>query len=329
MENQPKKGQQSADKRPPEPQMRDIRQIYALRLLLWTILLFVFLRGLAAIAFPADIERLYNELSQTITAVDNRTIPMQEAIAFAESFAMEFFTYKAGGGEDYKKRMGSYCNSRLISDMCDGISLRGSARAVYASAIEVVPYSDTQQDITVLVVTDYTTEQPTMVDGREELQQVMVAATAYLTVPVYLSPSGYLVEDMPMITAPPPIATDYELREFTGIACDDQTKQQVSIMLGDFFQTLYSEGQQRIDYYLTDDANKQHLREIQGTMRFSRVEAVSVYNGAIPGDYLAIVLLRLEDISGTPVKQRMNVSLSSSGSRLYVRDINLRSHNIK
>lgn len=316
-------------KHPPVPKPRDMKKIAAARLLLWLILGFVLLRGLVAILFPADVEQLAGELSGSIARVESAIIPEREAAAFAESFAREYFTYTARGNEDYQKRLEQYCGSRLAGDICEGIMLKGGATATYLSVVEVMPYSDTQQDITVLAVTEYITEEPLMVDGKETLQEVIVSASTYLTVPVYLSSSGYLVEDIPLVTSPPAAATDYQVKTFSATAADDRIKSQASTMLEDFFKTLYSEGQQRIAYYLTEDANTQRLREIKGSMQFSKLDAVELYRGSTQSSYLAVVTLRLEDRSGSPVKQRFNVTLVENGSRLYVKDINLRSHNLK
>lgn len=318
-----------AGKRPAVPKIRNMRSIAAARVVVWVILGFVLLRGLWGILFPADVERLAGELAGSIAKVQGSLIPDREAAAFAEGFAREYFTYTARRGEDYQKRLGSYCGSRLAGDICEGVILKGAAKAVYVSAVDITPYSDAQQDITVLAVTEHLVEEPVMLDGKKTLREATVIASTYLTVPVYLSPTGYLVEDMPLVTAPPPSATDYQPQEFAGTPADERVKGMAGAMLEDFFKTLYCEGQQRIDYYLTEDASRLRLREIRGSMKFVRVEALSVYKGTAADHYFGLVMLRLEDTGGTVVKQRLNITLVESGSRLYVKEIGLRSHNLK
>lgn len=275
-----------------------------------------------------DEIRAVEQTMQTSVAIHT------EAEAFAQDFIKNYLTYQMRGVDDYRKRLEQYCSSKLAGDITENLLLKDEATAEYVQALSISEYGQNQYDITVMAEVAYTnTPEPTRDPGTGTLttpETVTTRKTLYFIVPLYSDGTGgYVIEDIPRLTAPPK-ATSYNLQEYSGVYADDADKAAAQQMLNDFFRTLYTEPQNKIDYYLAEGAEASKFQELMlgGSMDFVRIESLSLYKTADANEFMGIVSIKMSDTNGTEIRQRFNILLQKR-DKFYAKDINLRTYNLK
>lgn len=333
---QPKKEKQ--EKTPNPPQIRDMRRLKALRVVLYIGLLGLLGFGILSIIRGDGIPELKAELESTEISMRESISIHTEAQAFAQNFVREYLTYEGRQTEGYKKRLEQYCPVQLASDIAENIMLRDAADAVYTLAIDTAEYGKNQYDITVradVLYTKYqtaqsmvTTSEAAASTSKEIPLDVIKSSTIYLIVPVWSDgEGGFAVEDMPMVTAPPNVV-DYSRQAFSGTSAADGDKAAAQQMLNDFFGALYTEPQNKIDYYLAEDANKARFTQLNSDLKFVKIENLLLYQATVPSEYTGIVTIKIVDTNGTDMRQRFNIQLVKK-EKFYAKDINLRTYNLK
>lgn len=118
--------------------------------------------------------------------------------------------------------------------------------------------------------------------------------------------------------------------KYAGTVADETDKMAAQQMLNDFFKTLYSEPQNKINYYLSNNANEQKFiaLNLNNSMTFQKIDSLILYKTSSPSEYTAIVSIKIADLNGTEMRQRFNMHLVKT-DKFYAKDINLRTYNLK
>lgn len=335
--DKPKKPKPEKPPKPPKPPKRwdtDIRIMKVLRVCLLLFLAALVAIGIWNIAQGDQTPQLRAEIQKTAAAMQTSVVIHTEAEAFVQAFMKNYLTYQTRGIDDYRKRLEQYCPPKLAGDITENLLLKEEAGAVYVQALNTSEYGPGQYDITVMAEVAYTKKpEPTKDPITGTLttpQAVTTQKTLYFIVPLYSDGnSGYVIEDIPRVTAPPK-AISYSPQGYTGVYADDTDKASAQQMLNDFFKTLYSEPQNKIDYYLAESADKSKFKELllDGSMDFVRIESLSLYKTAAADEFMGIVSIKISDTNGTEIRQRFNILLQKR-DKFYAKDINLRTYNLK
>ena len=322
--------------RPPKPPKRwntNLRTMAVLRgILIGGVILLVGL-GVWNVIKGDRTPQLRAEMKETEQALQTKVVLQSEAKAFAQDFINHYVTYEGQQRDDYRRRLERYCGARLAADITENLSLRESAAADYVQALHLTEYSKNQYDITVMAEVAYTkrAEATRAVDSGNTASPAVTTTkkTLYFIVPLYSDGNGkYIIEDIPRLTAPPEIA-NYNRQEHSGEHAADIDKNSAQHMLNDFLKTWYAEAQNKIDYYLAEDADKTKFQELllHGSMDFVMIESLALYKTALSNEYLAIVTIKTNDMNGTEIRQRFNILLQKR-DKFYAKDINLRTYNL-
>lgn len=303
--------------------MRKATSQKILRVILWVILTFIFMRGVLSIIQTSSQPQAAEQIQsyrEEMTAAQTRT---EELLPFAEGFAREYMTYKRGEEQDYIARLSEYATSNLFS----GTRLTGgSAEVLYASAYRHEEYSATQEDVWVRLKVHYTMQEQN--PETKEVIQTERDDEMILKVPVACTESGFIVEDYPAFVSDDRKASDYKAEMFSGTSADRATADEVEAALENFFKAYYSDQQSVIKYYLTSDADTGDFAGLQGSVSFRRITDCRVYNQATPEDLLAIVSLEVTDENGMIFTQRFHLKVLYQEGQYYVRSMDTRSKNI-
>lgn len=303
--------------------LRKAAGIKAARMVLWIILAFIFIRGVAAIARSGSTESAVTQLQSRYEAEAAEQARVEGLLPFAEGFAREYLTYSPSGDDDYKSRLSQYA----VSAVYDGIRLRsGSAEALYARAYRSEAYSESQYDVWVRLNVRYTTEEENPDTG--DVTQAVATKQTVLKVPVAIVGDRYVIEDTPAFVTDTEKADTYERSGYSGTGADRETEAAVEETLTDFFSAYYSDRQSVIKYYLTADADPDTFLGLQDRVQFSQMTDCRVYVLEEPGAYLAVVTLEVTDDSGLTVPQHFNLRLDYKDGQYYIQSMDVRSKNL-
>lgn len=326
-------------KEPKPPKIRNLRVMTVMRNLFFVLGICIFAMGIFVIVrmFTRGdgTQILKAEMSTEMTSIRKYADIHTEARAFAQNFIKDYFTYESQQADDYKKRLEKYCSPKLASDIAENLVIRETADATYVQAVEISEYGKYQYDITVMAEVCYT-KRPVPSNDMLDIgasgipENEMVKNTFYLIVPVWSDEQGgYVIEDMPMLTSPVK-AIEAQRHDPSGNLAEDQDKVAAQQMLSDFFRTLYTEPKNKIDYYLSDDADKQKFAalELGGSMTFDRIDSLALYKLSSANEFIGVVSIRIADVNGTEIRQRFNIRLIKK-DKFYAKDINPRTYNLK
>lgn len=309
--------------------LRNLERLKYARIFLYVFLGFCFIKGVFGILFADDVTVVRDQLNTQMSSLERETAQVLEVNAFAEQFAKTYFTYEHRGNSAYTNSLKKYCSPTLVSELNDGSILQNSATAIFAIAIETEKYADKQYDVLVAVDVLYTKYDTTISSGSEDTipLDTTTQITNYIKIPVLVTENGLVIEDMPLITAPPAIGS-FKRLEYMGKYANEQDNAAAKLFLDDFFNTLYSESQNKINYFLSSKADNSKFIETKSSLTYEQIEAVTLFTEEGSNDFIAIVSLRMKDPNGNRVKQRMNVTLEKL-DKFYIKDINLRGYNLK
>lgn len=341
----PKAKPEKPQKEPKPPKIRDLRKLKTLRIVLYVVLIGVFSMGVLSIVRGDGTAEIKADMKSLAASMQGNISLHTEAQAFAQNFVKDYLTYENRQAEGYRKRLEQYCSPRLASEIAENIVLKDAADVVYVQAVDTAEYGANQYDITVMAEVLYTKYQDaqsyvpsaavattegattTPATTPEVPLDVMKKSTIYLIVPVWSDgQGGYTVEDMPMLTAPPK-AAEYKRQEYSGTPADETDKVAAQQMLNDFFGALYTETQNKIDYYLAEGADKERFAGLNNSMTYEKIENLYLYKSSSANEYTGIVSIKIADVNGTELKQRFNVQLVKK-DKFYAKDINLRTYNL-
>ena len=302
--------------------IRKAQGMRIVRVILWIMLTFIFVRGVVAI-LQDDSESQVVDLQQYQEELAADQTRIEQLLPFAEDFAREYLTYRNGEEQDYMQRLSTYAAPSLFS----GIRLtEGSAEALNATAYRHEAYSETQEDVWVRLQVRYTTKERNL--ETDEIVEVQKLRETTLKIPVAYTADGYIVEDLPAFVSDSRKATDFKAESYAGTSADRDTQEAVEAALGNFFKAYYTEDQSVIKYYLTPDAELSDFLGLDGRVEFGRIAECKVYRSDDSDALLAIVGLEVRDVNGMTVPQRFHLELQQQDGQFRVRSIHTRSKNI-
>lgn len=286
------------------------------RFVAWVILLFFAARGIVAMAKPDPVSAMQAQTTQFIEQQKQEQNISLELYAFAGNFTKEYLTYEPNGQQDYLARLKPYTTSNFS---IDGISNFSSyATALYTQAYSIEQYNTGQYDVYVMATIEYTKDEVTTTED------------CYMKVPVGVTGGGkYIVEDYPLFIAAPS-GENVTQTPFTGREVDNAVNSEVKTLLDNFFAALYQDNQTSIDYFLSGDADKTQFKGLAGRFTYEGIREIHTYQDPQNSNkFLSIVTIIVEDINGTEMYQRFNVSIQKEGSRYYVLDMDTKAYDLK
>lgn len=283
-----------------------------MRIILWTMLGFVFLRGAINILQPTDQKKVESTIDNFRREFARFKGDNEEMMAFAQNFAREYLTYQEKGEKDYKNRIRPYVADRLYH-MQDMISFQGNAEVVYASAYRKEQYSDRQYDVYVLAEVDYGSYRD----------------KTTLRVPVYTEGGAYIVESIPMVVSDSLLLANYAQTEYKGTQIPDSELVSLQVSLNNFFKAYYEEKADVIEYYLSKKADRTRMMGLYGRYAFQELVSLKAYREEGTEKITGIVTLKLKDRNNENVcLQELNVTVVNSDGRYYIEDMNTKTGNL-
>lgn len=271
------------------------------RIVLWVMIFFIFLRGVIAILNSNDTAKQRQELETYMQQKTMQETAKSTAIGFAENFIRDYLTDTGERDSDYSYRM-----SRYISD---GVNIEAPGMkcdVTNVNACEVSFLGDTSAEVTVIATVNY---------GKAE-------KFFTIKVPVYVKDGRCAVDALPQIVPPADKAeVNSYSKTYAGTEISDTAKKEIIPILESFFKTYYSGNENELSYYITEEFPYKH--GLEGIVEFKKMDNLRVYFDAESGEYTAMAAISIAD-SEMVLKQNIYLTMLRSDGRYYISNISTR-----
>jgi len=281
------------------------------RIILWTVILFLLLRGIASILAPGSEQRLEQIVTDYQADAKLRETVQVEAAAFAEDFAYEYYTFSGKFNSDYEQRVKRYLakNLEIKSPSAD----QYQTIVNLASATEITYESSTNFDVDVHLQVTYVP----MAVGAEKKQKDI-----YIRVPINADKKGnYAVSSMPAYVPQIKAAAIEPVDTYKGGQVETGEIQKIKETLNSFFTAYYSGTSNEISYYLTADSEIKDVAA--GMVTFEKLDYATVCRDEETNEYLVDTTLTVLD-NKQPMQQRLFLRVDYAKKHYYIKSINTR-----
>lgn len=313
----------------------------AIRVLLWIILGFIFLRGVFNIVAATPAEELQEQQTQFLAKLDTDSAKQLQVSSFAEAFAQSYCTYERGKKDDYELRLTNYAEKDVVSDIVRGNTFVDEAAATFVKALDCKQISNTQFDVTVAVDIMYTLyPTPTsgntvsfedstsgtvegLLDGSNySINPFVQSQRLYYKIPVYFKEGRCAIEAPPIATAAPTVAAvqKNEVSSQLVSITDNQQKSEVNQLVNDFVRSLFEESQSKINYFLAD--TKADIRGLNTSLKLESVSEIQLLQDT-NGEIFANVVIKVSDVNGSIFTQKFSLDIIKK-DRYLIQSISLR-----
>lgn len=278
------------------------------RWILWGVIIFLIFRGIVSIIRPNQSGKILQSVDSTIKINVENTRKLDEASNFAEAFSTEFFNFKQGEADNYRKRLASYMSDQALTAINASInveSLTLESKAIYKHL-----YNENQFNI----------------DVKVKVKVKEVTKDLYIRVPVAEKDGKYIVEDMPLFVSRPSSANDIEVKQHDGNLVESNVSKPIEDMLNNFLK-VYTQGNEgEIKYYLSDP--NINLKGLEGLFKFKNIVESKIYPSG--NKFLAIITFSMEGTdTKQEFKQKIHLDISNKDNRYYIDNIDTRTINLK
>lgn len=298
-----------------------------LRIALWVMIGFVFLKGVAVSLRPDPTVQVNSIIDQFKAEYTGYQRQDSEVMAFAEGFATEYMTYSDQAGVDeYKARLQRYAADTVTAAMAH-LPTGAAAQVVHALAYKKEDYSATQADVWVQLEVTYT-QRSKSPDGIETTQST--TEKTILKVPVRIADERYIVEDFPAFVNDAMRLDDFKAAAYTGSEADSATNEGITEALTNFYRAYYENEQSVINYYLAPDADTTKFVGLGGRVAFKAIAAVRSFY-TTEGDathFRVIASVTVTDKNGVELPQNFNLTMVLRDKQYYVVTMDTRNRDI-
>lgn len=294
------------------------------RYTLWTLIIFLIIRGAVSILKPSPINTILDKQEKFEAKLSKESLLESRAFSFAENFTNEYFNLYFGNEEDYINRLRKYMDKQII----DTLDKKGYMATDHVKAYSVERYSKNQLDVYVYAKVQFRTEKA----GQDKVQDVtkrqydIHQKNVYIKVPIFYDDNGnMIVEDAPLVVSAPEKA-GYERKDnYLGeeIANIDTTNA-IKESLTQFLKSYYQEEQTQADYFLKTPGSIKAVNAGDEFKSIDSIKAVVLDNNK----YKAIVEYKISS-SGKVITQKVNIDLTFEGDKYLVESMDTRTINIK
>lgn len=279
------------------------------RVVLWILVAFLILRGIASIIKPNNSSKILDQVSSKLNSNSDTISQLNDAAAFAENFTKEYFTYAQTEGDGYRKRLLNYMSDTALT------------------SVNLTQNSDIQATDTIVVHKEKYKENSYNVDIKVRVKYLAknITKEIYVRVPVAENAGKYLVEDVPLLIGKQSIAS-ISATPYSGNTADSGVTNSIKDMLNNFLKVYCEGSDSEIKYYLLNP--NQDFKGLNGNVTFKNINDLIVYN--MNGNYLVTLGFTVQDaVTQQDIKQKVNITITSKANRYYVKDMQTRTNNLK
>lgn len=293
-----------------------------MRIILWIILIFVFIRGVISIVRPDSYKTAINTIKEFKNNFKQIKNSEEELFAFSQNFVYEYTTYEVNKEVDYINRVKQYAIEHLFSRE---LKLLKNAKCLYARTYRLEEYAENRYNMYVLAKVEYTEKKTA--ENNTTFIDIKTIQDRTFKVPVFKDKNGYVIDNLPIFVNDTIKLDKHSPKQYSGKELLKSEAEGIKKSLGNFFKSYYEEEQSIIDYYLSANADKNKFQGLNKQVLYKEITNLKVYQ-LDERKYLALVSLLVID-NETLLQQDFNIILVSKDSRYYIEDIDTRITNLK
>lgn len=296
------------------------------RFFIWLFLGFIFLKGVVVSVRPDPT----TEVNKTIQVFESNLSQLQgvdsEVLSFAQNFAVQYFTYDAGGEAAFSESLKAYA-SKAVTGAGFKFPYGSSCRVLYANAYKKDRVSSNQYDVWVSLTLEYTKTESTDAGG---YMTSTSQAQTIIKVPVMSVDGRYIVEDLPVFANDNMVLDNYTAQPYSGSECDSATRDAIKQSLSNFFSAYYNDKQSVINYFLSPSADPAEFIGLNGRVSFEKINSINAYykSEADTSRFIVLINIAVRDKNGLILPQSYNLEMLFKDKQYYVERMNTKSTNI-
>lgn len=290
-----------------------------LRIALWSMLVFIFIKGVAACMKKDSAQQAQSLISNFRQEFADYKDDNEEIMGFAQNFIWEYTTYDKKA-DDYALRIKPYVSKDIYNRAGELMNFSDKATALYAKAYRKESYTEKQQDV--YVIADILYEHTEVIEKNGEKQENITQnrKTVTFKVPVYAEKGKYVVEGLPIIVNDSMALQNYSVPVYSGKAITDSRVNAIKEAVINFLEAYYGQDQNVIEYYLAKGAEKTKFKGLSGAYSFEKIENISCYEEA--GGIRCIVEFKVSDEENAgKLMQAFNLFIVQDGDKYYIKDL--------
>lgn len=291
-----------------------------LRIALWIMLIFIFIRGVATCTKKDSAQQAQTIISNFRQEFADYKDDNEEIMGFAQNFIWEYTTYDKKA-DNYAQRIKPYVSKDIYNKAGDLMDFSDKATTLYAKAYRKESYTEKQQDVYVMADILYEHEEVIEKNGEKLESITQNRKTVTFKVPVYAEKGRYVVEGLPVIVNDSMALQNYSTPVYTGKTITDSRAATIKEAVSNFLEAYYGQDQNVIEYYLAKGADRTKFKGLSGAYRFDKIESISCYEEA--EGILCIVEFKIADGENSgKLMQALNLFIVQDGDKYYIKDMN-------
>lgn len=294
-----------------------------MRVILWIILAFVFVKGIFSI-FQRDKTEVMEQMIQDFKEnYSDFTSQNEEVTAFAQNFVREYLTYEVRGEEEYKERLKQYVAANFFRESV--LDFKASAEAIYVNAYRMEDYSGMQKDVYVQAEVQYV-KRVLQQDGQTYTEEYSRKPIT-LKVPVYCAEGAYVIESVPLVVSDSVYLEQYAPEDYYNTAVSEEEAAAIRLSVENFLRAYCEQDKSVINYYLDSSADKSEFEGLEGRFTYQEISKIRSYqyNGII----ICLVEFKIQDKGNDAVMlQKINLTMRETGGKYYIESMDTRTGNI-
>ena len=280
-----------------EEKLRSAAPSTVLRFLLWGILLFLLVRGIVSIFTADSIDKQRVKVENFITQTEQEEASKSRAMAFAEEFLQEYFTYDAQNDGTYEKSMQAYLAKGLTLHVPGNTKLT----ALQVKAIQATYAADGIINVEASVMVQY-----------EKKTKILM-----ILMPVYVDGRGCAAAGLPQLIPKDETPETYAYTAELGGSVSESKKEEIEDVVDSFLKTYCSGNENELHYYVTDDFP--YSKGLNAILDYGGLEKIRIGASEDSSRYFVQADAVLQD-EGLQISQTYYINIVQS-DRLYIEDI--------
>ncbi len=281
------------------------------RILLWAVILFLLLKGIAGILAPNSEEVLEKKIIDYRAEAELRENIQVKATAFAENFAYEYYTFSGKYNSDYEQRLKRYLAKNL--EIRSPSSGPYSTSVSFATAENIHYKTEKDFDVDVHLQVEYTPLEEGLVKQQKDI---------YIRVPLQADKKEeYAVTSLPVYIPKTEAAKLTAVDTYKGLQVETSEVNKIKETLNSFLTVYYSGTTNEITYYLTADSDI--TAAASGMVEYQRLDYATVCQEEGTREYLVDAKYTVTD-NGQVMQQRVFIRLQYAKKHYYIKSINTR-----
>ena len=280
-----------------EEKLRSAAPSTVLRFFLWGILFFLLIRGIVSIFTADSIDKQREKVESFITQTEQEEAGKSRAMAFAEEFLQEYFTYDAQNDGTYEKNVQDYLAKGIVIHAPGDAEMKPlQIKAVQAS---------------------YTVDDIINVEAIAMIKYAKKTKILTMIVPVYVESRGCAAAGLPQIIPQDDIPAVYAYTAELSGSISESKKKEIEEVVDSFLKTYCGGNENELSYYITDKFP--YKKGLNGVLEYSGLEKIRIGTTEDSEQYFVQADTILRD-DGIQIQQSYYIKMIQS-DRLYINDI--------